>query len=220
MHGDFHSDSLKHSDCRKENIFKFAVMNPCFAIIDRNTLSSSKLRELLLKVFPGMEVFTYDTVEGFIKDSNRHFIHFFVSDLLLLSHNEEFDPLKNATTVLSATDTTIIRSGYHILDVSTPEKDIISALKDIRENFRNGACYPDYAGQKDGGHNVLSSREREVLRLLVKGMTSKEIARELDISLPTATFHRNNICSKFGTRSIPRMTIQALLLGLVSTDEI
>ena len=160
MHGDFHSDSLKHSDCPKENIFKFAVMNPCFAIIDRNTLSSSKLRELLLKVFPGMEVFTYDTVEGFIKDSNRHFIHFFVSDLLLLSHNEEFDPLKNTTTVLSTTDTTIIRSGYHILDVSTPEKDIISALKDIRENFRNGACYPDYAGQKDGGHNVLSSRER------------------------------------------------------------
>ena len=195
-------------------------MTPCIAIIDRNTLSGIALRSILWETFGNVEIHLYNTMERFIADSNRHFIHFFVSDLLLLSHNEEFDPLKNTTTVLSTTDTTIIRSGYHILDVSTPEKDIISALKDIRENFRNGACYPDYAGQKDGGQNVLSSREREVLRLLVKGMTSKEIARELDISLPTATFHRNNICSKFGTRSIPRMTIQALLLGLVSTDEI
>lgn len=195
-------------------------MNPCFAIIDRNTLSSSKLRELLLKVFPGLEVFTYDTVNGFIQDSNRHFIHFFVSDLLLLSRSEEFEPLKSSTTVLTTAGTVMTRSGYHILDISTPEKEITSALKDLRENFRNGACYPDYARQKDTGEDALSSREREVLRLLVKGMTSKEIAEELGISLPTATFHRNNICSKLDTRSIARLTIQALLLGLVAADEI
>ena len=220
MHGDFHSDSPKHSDRHIENIYKFADMNPCFAIIDRNTLSSSKLRELLLKVFPGMEVFTYGNVDGFIQDSNRHFIHFFVSDLLLLSRTDEFESLKDSTTVLATSGTILARSGYHILDISAPEKDITSALKDLRENFRNGACYPDYAGRKEAEENALSSREREVLRLLVKGMTSKEIAEELGISLPTATFHRNNICSKLGTRSIPRMTIKALLLGVVSTDEI
>lgn len=195
-------------------------MNPCFAIIDRNTLSSSKLRELLLKVFPGMEVFNYDTVEGFIRDSNRHFIHFFVSDLLLLRRPDEFEPLKSSTTVLSTTGTLVVRSGYHILDISTSEKEIVSSLKDLRENFRNGACYPDYGRQKDSSEDALSTREREVLRLLVKGMTSREVAEELGISLPTATFHRNNICTKFGTRSIPRLTLQALLLGLVGADEI
>lgn len=195
-------------------------MNPCFAIIDRNTLGSSKLRELLLKVFPGMEVFTYDTVDGFIRDSNRHFIHFFVSDLMLLSRTDEFEPLKGSTTVLSTYGTLVAGSGYHILDISASEKDIMTALKDLRENFRNGACYPDYARRKDGEEALLSSRERAVLRLLAQGMTSKEIAGELGISLPTATFHRNNICSKLGTRSIPRLTLQALLLGLVGADEI
>lgn len=195
-------------------------MNPCFAIIDRNTLGSSKLRELLLKVFPSMEVFTYDTVDGFIQDSNRHFIHFFVSELLLLSRTDEFEPLRSTTTVLTTAGTLASKSGYHTLDISTSEKEITAALKDLRENFRNGACYPDYARRKDGEEALLSSRERAVLRLLAQGMTSKEIAGELGISLPTATFHRNNICSKLGTRSIPRLTLQALLLGLVGADEI
>ena len=66
----------------------------------------------------------------------------------------------------------------------------------------------------------LSPREREVLRLILQGLTSREIASSLGISLPTATFHRNNICTKLGTRSIASLTVQAILLGLIGLDEI
>ena len=195
-------------------------MNPCFAILDRNTLSSSKLKELLMKTFPGMEVFSYDSVGSFIKDSNRHFIHFFVSDFLLLNHIEEFEPLKCNTTVLSSSCSMITRSGYHILDISNSEREIISSLKDLRESFRNGACYPDYITHGESLEECLSKREREVLRLIVKGMTSKEIAETIGISLPTATFHRNNVCSKLGTRSLGKLTVQAILLGLIDIEDI
>ena len=67
---------------------------------------------------------------------------------------------------------------------------------------------------------VQTEREKEVLRLIVKGLINKEIAKELDISLPTVIFHRNNICNKLQTRSIGKLTVYAVLSGIVSIKEI
>ena len=73
-------------------------------------------------------------------------------------------------------------------------------------------------GKKSG--NELSSREKDVLTGIIKGYTNKEISSMLDISITTVIFHRNNICSKLGTRSIGKMTIFAVLAGLVEINEI
>jgi RNA polymerase sigma factor (sigma-70 family) len=42
----------------------------------------------------------------------------------------------------------------------------------------------------------LSPREREVLKLLIDGKTTKEIARELNIRLTTVDFHKHNVLNK------------------------
>ena len=68
--------------------------------------------------------------------------------------------------------------------------------------------------------NRLSKREQDVLRLIVKGMINKEVAHELNISMATAIFHRNNICDKLNTRSVGKMTVMAVLSGLVDINEI
>ena len=75
----------------------------------------------------------------------------------------------------------------------------------------------DSSGSKK---NRLSEREKDVLRLMIKGHINKEIAKELNISTATAIFHRNNICDKLGTRSIGKLTIYAVLSGIVSIKEI
>jgi non-specific serine/threonine protein kinase len=49
---------------------------------------------------------------------------------------------------------------------------------------------------KDG----LTAREREILQLLVRGLTSKEIATELVLSVRTVEHHRANVFAKLGTR--------------------
>lgn len=66
----------------------------------------------------------------------------------------------------------------------------------------------------------LSTREIDVLVLMVKGLLNKEIASELNISLPTVVFHRNNIYEKLGTRSIGKLTIMAVIHNLVPVSEI
>ena len=66
----------------------------------------------------------------------------------------------------------------------------------------------------------LSRREIEVLQLLVKGKTAKEIGEELFISVHTVTSHRKNISAKLGIRSISAMGIYASEMKLIDPTEI
>lgn len=47
----------------------------------------------------------------------------------------------------------------------------------------------------------LSRRERQVAMLLVEGLTSKEIARRLDISPRTVDVHKNRMITRYGVRN-------------------
>lgn len=51
------------------------------------------------------------------------------------------------------------------------------------------------------GSSTLTPREREVVRLILKGYPSKSVARELDISTQTEQVHRKNIYQKLGISS-------------------
>lgn len=195
-------------------------MDPCFAIIDRNTLSYMALRRVLQEMFNHVEVFAYNSMEDFIRDSNRHFVHFFVSSDIFFSNADEFDTLKSQTTILSpgAADK-LGMTGCRIIEVSQSEEQIIKQLGHLQTTGRYESASTG-AGALDKGIQCLSRREKDVLRLIVKGRINKEIASELDISLPTAIFHRNNICEKLHTRSVGKLTVMAVLSGLVDINEI
>lgn len=60
----------------------------------------------------------------------------------------------------------------------------------------------------------LSPREREVLRFLAEGMSSKEIADRLSLSVRTVENHRANIIRRTGLRSVAQLTLHAVRLGL------
>jgi DNA-binding NarL/FixJ family response regulator len=60
--------------------------------------------------------------------------------------------------------------------------------------------------EENGGLALLSRREREVLCLLVEGLSSKEIARSLCISVRTADAHRLHINRKLRVRSPSELT--------------
>ncbi|MBL8148920.1 MAG: helix-turn-helix transcriptional regulator [Blastocatellia bacterium] len=63
--------------------------------------------------------------------------------------------------------------------------------------------------------NLLTEREREVLRLIAEGATSKEIGENLGISRKTADAHRNNIKRKLRVDTIAHLVQCAIVLGLV-----
>ena len=194
-------------------------MTPCIAIIDRNTLSGIALRSLLWETFGNVEIHLYNTMERFVADSNRHFIHFFVDSDILFRYIDEFVTLKNQTTVLyEGAGAKFIKEGFNVLDLSLGEGELKNKIMQTQLVSR-------YEQQMDEGRrrntgNELSPREQEVLVLMVKGLINKEIAEKLGVSLPTVIFHRNNICDKLQTRSIGKLTIHAVLSGLIDINDI
>jgi len=59
-----------------------------------------------------------------------------------------------------------------------------------------------------------------VLQLIVKGITNKEIADKLNISLNTVLTHRKNITGKLGIKTVSGLTYYAIMNGFISADDI
>lgn len=71
-----------------------------------------------------------------------------------------------------------------------------------------------FKGGQDNG-DMLSERERDVVVALVQGMSNKEIADHLCISINTVITHRRNIARKLQIHSPAGLTIYAIVNGLV-----
>jgi predicted ATPase/DNA-binding CsgD family transcriptional regulator len=70
----------------------------------------------------------------------------------------------------------------------------------------------------DRSRNPLTPREREVSRLLARGLSNKEVAGALSISERTVGSHVDHIMTKLGIRSRTRIAIWALEHGLGGTE--
>ncbi|TMQ67782.1 MAG: response regulator transcription factor [Candidatus Eisenbacteria bacterium] len=90
-----------------------------------------------------------------------------------------------------------------------------------------GRSYFSAAVQEQLGHLVragsanarpldrLTERERDILKWVARGLSTKEIAARLDISPRTVDTHRANLMRKLGLRSVALLTQFALREGLV-----
>jgi DNA-binding NarL/FixJ family response regulator len=69
-------------------------------------------------------------------------------------------------------------------------------------------------------HLTLSSREREVIRLVALGHSSKEIARVLDISPRTVDTYRNRLMRKLGLHCVADVVRYAVQAGMLLGHEV
>ncbi len=95
------------------------------------------------------------------------------------------------------------RAGRHHL---SPE---IAAL------LADGACPAPCAADPLA---VLSGRQREVLRLIAQGLSTKEIARALGLSPKTVDIHRGHLMQRVGLHEIAGLTRLAVRTGLVPVE--
>jgi len=76
------------------------------------------------------------------------------------------------------------------------------------------------AEHTDDSRTDLTPREKEIVKGIVKGLSNKEIASEINVSVNTVMTHRRNIASKLQIHSPAGLTIYAIVSKLVSIDEI
>jgi len=117
-------------------------------------------------------------------------------------------------------------SGYLLKDAADTE--LVAAIRDVAAGRRY--VYPALGARLAGAEpdsgearDVLSDREREVLRLLALGHTNQEIAKMLCISVRTAETHRAHIMQKLALSTRAELVRHARHCGLLSeetTDEL
>lgn len=103
--------------------------------------------------------------------------------------------------------------GYLTKEVLADE--LLSAIRTVHRGHR---YLPAALTRRLADHvpgNELSSRESEVLRLVVQGMSNKEIAASLHITDHTVKNHIKNILGKLGVGDRTQATTTALRRGLV-----
>jgi DNA-binding NarL/FixJ family response regulator len=110
-------------------------------------------------------------------------------------------------------------SGYVLK--SDADHDIVEA---VRRTMRGQSfLYPsavsslvkDVVERGNDDFEVLTPRELQVLKLIAEAYTSKEIAKELVISVKTVERHRQNILDKLGMSDRVELTRYAIRRGLI-----
>ena len=69
---------------------------------------------------------------------------------------------------------------------------------------------------RSGGFDCLTQREEEVLRLIVDGKSTKEVAAKLGISFKTAVCHRTRIMEKLDIHETATLVRYAIRHGLIT----
>lgn len=105
--------------------------------------------------------------------------------------------------------------GYLLKDVPIDE------IRDALDRVMAGEMYLcDGAAQtlspkSNDGREPLTTREQTILLMLAQGMSNKDVAGELDISVRTVETHRKNIKRKLGISSTAGLTRYALEHGVL-----
>lgn len=81
----------------------------------------------------------------------------------------------------------------------------------VRDMIKEIVSRPDAAQEKC----QLTPRERTVLRLIAEGLSSKEIAGKLGVSVNTVVNHRSNLMKKTGLHRVAQLSLYAAQIGLV-----
>lgn len=192
------------------------------AIVDTNSLSSIALQSILIDMIPRVEVQIYSSVQQIQEADAGDIVHYFVSSSVVFNSMDFFSSMKRKTIVLCEGDGKLMQDyGFRTLNISQPENLL---LKEILSMYHmghpHGHANMTFEKQGEDAQQQLSVREQEVLKYVVLGYFNKEIAEKLHITMATVAFHRNNISIKLGSRSLGRLTIYAVMHGIVRIEEL
>jgi DNA-binding NarL/FixJ family response regulator len=152
----------------------------------------SRLQPDLVVIDPGREPDALELVREIVNHSLG------IEVLVLTSHASE-DRLRM-----------VFETGAHgYLLKSDAGRHLVSAIEAVRRGTRYGVPKETRFEARATGRR-LSPREREIVQLLAQGMTNKEVASTLRISVKTAETHRSNIMRKLDLHSVSGLVRYAL----------
>lgn len=109
------------------------------------------------------------------------------------------------------------------LHAEVEDKIFIPAIQCLEDKSRQSdvsAKISSMIGKNQEGADALGEREKDVIVALVQGMSNKEIAEHLCISVNTVITHRRNIARKLQIHSPAGLTIYAIVNNLIDISAV
>ncbi len=116
-------------------------------------------------------------------------------------------------------------AGYLVKDAAPAELELALRAVARGESYFSPivskhlvADYTAMAKAQAEAADPLTPRQREVLKLIAEGQTTKAIARRLDIGVKTADTHRVQLMERLGIHDIAGLVRYAIRIGLIDAD--
>ena len=174
----------------------------------------------VLKHLPDLEVHTLEITS---KEGLQHCMQSHVPEILIINPLFEgwFD-VEAFRQTYQVPDMKIISLICSVVDSNQLKGyDDTANLFDDVESLTHKISVLMNVGQDDeNDQDSLSQREKEIIGCVVRGMTNKEIAEKLFISVHTVITHRRNITRKLQIHSAAGLTIYAIVNKLVELSEV
>lgn len=74
---------------------------------------------------------------------------------------------------------------------------------------------PEEVSDPNAEGQTLTSRQKEILKLVAQGYTNREIGQKLDISVRTVEVHRFNLMRRLRVRNVAQLLRQAMALHII-----
>lgn len=121
---------------------------------------------------------------------------------------------------------TIESDKYEIIDAINKTAEgtkffspkIVEALIAMTYGMKRETQQPSTSKQESIPQALLSEREKEVLKLVVKGKSAQEMADELFLSIHTVYTHRKNILKKLSCKNATELLNYAMSKGLIESN--
>ncbi|MBV5283832.1 MAG: response regulator transcription factor [Paludibacter sp.] len=195
------------------NQLKVAIVEP--SVIIRSGIS------VVLKRIPGYRI---QSIEILSTESIARYINIHKPDILIINptfwgyfdvskikDKAETSKIKCIALVYSTVDMNLLRSYDETLSIY----DSVDQLKEKLDKL-----FIVNFSENSEEQNTLSSREKEIIIGVVKGMTNKEIALSLFLSAHTVISHRKNIARKLEIHTTAGLTIYAIVNKLIEIEEV
>lgn len=186
------------------------------SVIIRSGMTAVLKRIPNLKIQP-MEVLSTDALQEFIRMHtpdilivNPVFDGYF--DLARFRENPRISHIKCVALQGSLLDTSFLCKYDEVISVFDDMDTITEKILRLQK------CPGNEEIEEES--ESLSSREKEIVVCVVKGMTNKEIASKLCLSIHTVITHRRNIVRKLQIHSPAGLTIYAIVNKLVELDDV
>lgn len=189
------------------------------AVADTSIIVRSGL-VAVLKRLPDLNI---QTIEVTSKEGLRHCMDAHRPDLLIVSPQFEgwFD-LEGFKQAYGPHELKIVALVSVVMDANQLKDydEQINLFDDVEKLTRKISSLMNVDEEDENEQDALSQREKEIIGCVVRGMTNKEIAEKLFISVHTVITHRRNITRKLQIHSAAGLTIYAIVNKLVELGEV